>query len=225
MSCFKEKKVSYRGIPFDIVDEQNKTQNSVIVVAGEVRNMAPREITLTVPKQPGKVAGISILHASGWVEVNKIGEIFIRYADTGTQTIEVMGGRDVGNWWVGGDLSNGKIAWSSSNGIRTVGLYCSSFELGGAEPVSITFRVTNSEAIRVLSLPNWAPIKPVSIMSKFLRGVASATSSFSAIPIILVQKGRGSTWVLVTAISICAMAIALMHSSAMTLRLASPVTN
>ena len=150
MSCFTETEVVYKNIPFKIIDEKEHGRNSVIVVAGEVRDMAPGEITLTLPGGMN-VRGISLLHATGWVETNKIGEIFVRYADTGTQTIPVTGGYDVGNWWVGGDFPNGKIAWSSSNAMRTVGLFASSFELGGAQPVSVTFRVTNPEAIWMIA--------------------------------------------------------------------------
>ena len=95
--------------------------------------------------------GLSLLHASGWVETNRIGEVVVRYADTGTETIPITGGVDLGNWWVAGDFSNGKIAWSSRNAMRTVGLYASSFALSGSEPVALTFRIVHPEAIWMIA--------------------------------------------------------------------------
>lgn len=150
MRVFDAREVVYQGIPFKIVDEKRSGKPGAIVVAGTVRNMAPHEVTLPLPAGL-RVRGLSLLHASGWVETNRIGEVIVRYADTGTQTIPITGGVDVGNWWVAGDFSNGKVAWSSRNPMRTVGVYASSFELGGAEPVSLTFRIVHPEAIWMIA--------------------------------------------------------------------------
>ncbi|WP_294435937.1 hypothetical protein [uncultured Victivallis sp.] len=150
MSVFDVKSLKYKEIPFSIVDEKKTGKPGVIVVAGSVRNMAPAEITLPLPSGL-KVRGFSLLHASGWVETNQIGEVIVRYADTGTETIPITGGVDVGNWWVAGDFGNGKIAWSSRNAMRTVGLYASSFALHGSEPVALTFRIVHPEAIWLIA--------------------------------------------------------------------------
>ena len=150
MSVFDAKSLKFKEIPFTIVDEKKTGKPGVIVVAGPVRNMAPAEITLPLPAGL-KVRGLSLLHASGWVETNRIGEVIVRYADTGTETIPITGGIDVGNWWVAGDFSNGKIAWSSRNAMRTVGLYASSFALHGSEPVALTFRIVHPEAIWLIA--------------------------------------------------------------------------
>jgi hypothetical protein len=150
MSVFDATKVKYRNILFKIPDEKKTKKNSIIVVAGAVRDMAPAEITLPLPAGI-KARGLSLLHASGWVETNLIGEVIVRYADTGTQTIPINGAVDVGNWWVGGDFRNGKIVWRSQNPLRVVGLYASTFELGGSQPVSLTFRIANPEAIWMLA--------------------------------------------------------------------------
>ncbi len=150
MSVFDAREVVSHDIPFAIVDEKKTGKPGAIVVAGPVRDMAPGEITLTLPAGT-KARGLSLLHASGWVETDQIGEVVVRYADTGSQTIPVAGGVDLGNWWVAGDFSNGKIAWSSRNAMRTVGLYASSFTLGGSEPVSLTFRIVHPEAIWMIA--------------------------------------------------------------------------
>ncbi|MBQ9774820.1 MAG: hypothetical protein IJW17_02150 [Lentisphaeria bacterium] len=150
MSVFNASKVKFGKLHFNITDEKKTGKNSVIVVAGTERDMAPAEITLPLPANLN-VRGLALLHAAGWVDVNQIGEVIVRYADSGTQTIPINGSRDVGNWWVGGDFSNGKIVWSSRNAIRTVGLYASSFELGGSQPVSLTFRIANPQAIWMIA--------------------------------------------------------------------------
>ena len=150
MRVFDVTEVKYKDIPFTIVDEKKTGKPGAIVVAGPVRDMAPAEITLPLPAGL-KVRGLSLLHASGWVETNRIGEVVVRYADTGTETIPITGGVDLGNWWVAGDFSNGKIAWSSRNAMRTVGLYASSFALSGSEPVALTFRIVHPEAIWMIA--------------------------------------------------------------------------
>ena len=175
MSVFKATKVKFRNIHFNITDEKKTGKNSVMVLAGPVRDMAPLEITLPLPAGL-KVRGLSLLHAAGWVETNQIGEVIVRYADTGTQTIPIKGGVDVGNWWVGSDFSNGKVVWSSRNPMRTVGLYGSCFELGGSEPVALTFRVVHPEAIwmiagvtlteRPVILPKYVPTPVVTKVDK-----------------------------------------------------------
>ena len=150
MSVFREKQVKYKNLAFDIAGEEKSGKPGVIVVAGPERNMAPQEISLTLPAGI-RARGLALLHASGWISTNRIGEIVVRYADTGTQTIPVNGGAEVGNWWVSGDFANAKVAWSAHNGTRTVGMYASCFELSGSEPVSITFRIVHPEAIWLIA--------------------------------------------------------------------------
>jgi hypothetical protein len=83
------------------------------------------------PTKPDKVEGIKvgqsfaklhILHATGWgfqaPDNTVIGKYIVHYKDRTKQTIEIVQGKDVRDWWVYGNtpgVSRGKVAWLGLN--------------------------------------------------------------------------------------------------------------
>jgi len=86
---------------------------------------------------PRRVQGIKIgrtcarfhfLHSAGWSvdDGTVVGRYIIRYADGSSQTMPIIYGEDLRDWWVGSDkviqLKNGQVAWqgqtSNGNAVR-----------------------------------------------------------------------------------------------------------
>lgn len=75
-----------------------------------------------------KCARFHFLHSAGWSvdDGTVVGRYTIRYADGSSQTLPIIYGEDVRDWWVGSDkvveLKNGQVAWqgetSNGNAVR-----------------------------------------------------------------------------------------------------------
>ena len=66
---------------------------------------------------------VNLLHAIAWPPASgkKAGEILVRYRDGSQETIPVISGRDVGNWWLPRPLPNGTVAWRGHNAENEIG--------------------------------------------------------------------------------------------------------
>jgi hypothetical protein len=82
-----------------------------------------------IPDLPEKVNGIQvkkafgklhILHSTGWTSLDGtlIGEYVVHYEDRSTETIPVVYGEDVRDWWNhdnSKEVTRGKVAWTGEN--------------------------------------------------------------------------------------------------------------
>ena len=118
------------GVTFDIADPATNGGCAALVLgrSGGACPMAP--VAVPLPDRP-IWRNLYLLHAGAWLPANgvAVGRLHIRYAD-GTEGVqEVQAGRDVGNWWQPGSLSNGVVGWRGENASSSVGLYVSRFVL------------------------------------------------------------------------------------------------
>ena len=92
---------------------------------------------------------VNLLHAIAWPPASgkKAGEILVRYRDGSQETIPVISGRDVGNWWLPRPLPNGTVAWRGHNAENEIGLYVSSFPLKRNDPRELSFRAVDPEVL------------------------------------------------------------------------------
>lgn len=140
--------MKYGQIPFRIVDERKSPGRTVIAVAGENRSIPVAEAVLELPENDAK--GISLLHASAWTPL-EFGEMTVQYADGSQQKIPVTGTTECGNWCNPQNRSNGYVLWRGFTTQNVVGLYASSFKLTGKKPRRITFRITNPDAVWLIT--------------------------------------------------------------------------
>ena len=132
--------LSALGVAFDIIDpEKNKGKSCLVLSGGRSRLPTMAEIP---------VAGIKnapwylyVLHSTAWTPSSrkKAGEIVVEFTDGSTQTLPVVTGLDVGNWWAPYACPNAAVAWVGENAQSVVGLYLSQFRLEKT-PRKLTFR-------------------------------------------------------------------------------------
>ena len=113
--------------PFDIIDPAANGGRGCIVLAGSAKPMFPESAACKIS---GNVSGscLYLLHAVAWPN-REVGKVNVTYSDGSSDSFEVRGGRDVGNWWAPASCPNGKVVWTAENSVAYVGLYRSRFKL------------------------------------------------------------------------------------------------
>jgi hypothetical protein len=101
----------FAGVPFRV------GRKFVQLRGGELKDAPVKVEGIKVGRAFGR---LHILHACGWRSPDNtlIGEYVVRYADGTRETIEVVYGKDVRDWWhYPGTpaVTRGKVAWEGSN--------------------------------------------------------------------------------------------------------------
>ncbi len=175
-------------------------QPSVVVIGGEKRNAASVSVPVRISEQDSNMRAVNLLHAIAWPPASgkKAGEILVRYRDGSQETIPVISGRDVGNWWLPRPLPNGTVAWRGHNAENEIGLYVSSFPLKRNDPRELSFRAVDPEVLwlipavtlsqqTILPMPSeerpWTPVAGADwIPIRFSPGTAAGSPlDFSAL--------------------------------------------
>lgn len=116
------------SVPFLVVDPETNRGKSCIVLRGADRLYFPVRAE-KVFDAPVNGSYLYVLHALAWPERGRIGEIRCSFADGSEQTIPVIGGEDVGNFWKPYPLPRGSVGWHGQNDFSAVGLYVTRFRL------------------------------------------------------------------------------------------------
>ena len=137
------------GVPF-------KIEEGLIQLGGQRLKTKPEKVEdIKVDK---KFAKLHILHATGWFvpDDTLIGEYTIHYEDKTKETIPIVFGKDVRDWWFyenTAGVSRGKVAWQGTNEATTsnkggIRLYLTTWENPKPEKkvVRIDYSSKNTDA-------------------------------------------------------------------------------
>ena len=140
---------SLAGIPFQLIPDGK----SVLTMKSEHFPQGLERVRFDLPANTS-AKSLYLLHTLCWGPEQKIpvGTVEIQYADGKTQKTELLCWRDVGDWWNPGPLPNAYPALYGQTGSGgSVALYLSRFPLEHGNPVSATFRSSNSGAIWIIA--------------------------------------------------------------------------
>ena len=137
-------KVNVGPFSMTILDEAHHP-GKTCVAAGDAagRKWQPEPLPL-----PAGAAGktLYLFHTAAWAAPSGVeaGRIELLHTD-GTKTeLPVVCGRDVGDWWLPGNLENAMVAWNGTTRSGTpVGIYLSAFDLPEKQLAGLRFRACN----------------------------------------------------------------------------------
>jgi hypothetical protein len=126
LSAFPIDQKRFASIEFNVVDPSTNSGRSCIMLKGPQRLSFPSKVVVDV-----RITGayIYLLHATAWTpEVGIAGKIELDYEGGASETIPVVIGRDVADWWFPRPLENGQIGWlGKTREDILVGVYVSRF--------------------------------------------------------------------------------------------------
>lgn len=151
-----QKKTEFASIPFSIIDPAGNDGKSILVMNSPQFEKGPREAAIQF-KSTAAVSGkyLYLFHTLcyGGSKV-PVGTVEVKGVDGKSKTIEVLGERDVTNWWGAKKVANGYpgATWTTGAG-GTVALYASRFELDPevGTIASVTFRSSGKSPIWLIA--------------------------------------------------------------------------
>lgn len=143
---------------FQIIDPARNNGKSCIVLGGGGRPYFPRKAE--IPAGGRTIQTISLLHALAWPpEADEpVGTLTAHYRDGRKNSIPVIAGIDVANWWAPVHLKNGLIGWRGKNTENAVGLYLSNFHIPTGEVESISLE-SNGKSVWMVVAAGSSPQK------------------------------------------------------------------
>ena len=129
---FDVKAAEFGGVPFKIIDPAANGGNAILSFRHE--QGLPAGLTTVTANFPDKASGryLYLLHSScyGPKSGDTAGNITLTCRDGTVRTLDIQGGRDIGDWWDPVRLPNGVVVVSKPNQSAMVGVYLSRFDLG-----------------------------------------------------------------------------------------------
>lgn len=142
---------SYGGIPFHVANAARPGAKDFLWLAAERRAPdAPASAVLPV-KADGALKQLALLHAAAWVVPGqKLGVIECLFADGHKQVFEVEAGRDVADWYGGGEGENVRYAYAEGED-KVCGNFISVFKLDAGRLEQISFRLDSPDGMWLIS--------------------------------------------------------------------------
>jgi hypothetical protein len=115
----------FLDIPFDVIDPKTNGGKSCITLGSAMLKALPREMK-GIDFGHRKAKRIYFLHSMTWAPMEGVmGEYCIRYGKAleMKQTIVLVSGKNIADWWRPADLEEARVAWRGENARSTVGVY------------------------------------------------------------------------------------------------------
>lgn len=130
---------TFCGIRFLIAAPAANGEKTCIVLRGEQRPAFPGDAILPVS---GRAKYLYLLHGVAWPKApgTPVGSILCHYADGTEHEQEIVGGRDVDNFWNPKPLANALPGWTGRNQNTRIGLFVTPLPLEDKELERLTFR-------------------------------------------------------------------------------------
>ncbi len=140
------------GVRFKIIDPLKNNGKSCIFSGRPDKGTVTRETVLNPGSESFKY--IYVLHALAWAPQNNqtVGKILAVYKDGHAETIDVVSGRDVGNWRRPGTLPNGTVVWKTGGGASKACLYASKFKIDSKNLQYLKFIPAGNAAWLILAV-------------------------------------------------------------------------
>ncbi len=103
--------------PYKLIDPKINNNNSVLSFRGGEHGATLLEQVKDIPVNH-KAEKLWFLHSACWTPGNNrlvVAKYLIHYADSTTETIPIVNGLDVGDWWRPEPLPHAELAWSGHN--------------------------------------------------------------------------------------------------------------
>lgn len=156
------------GIPFAVINEPRLGGRDLVMLSAEGFAGAPKRATVAV-RQPSSARALALLHAACRTTRpgTPHGFLHLAYADGSTDTMPVVSGRDISDWWMGQGGTNAICAYRQGADPYPMRIFASAFPV--AKPLAaLTFEVADSPgalwmigAATLLdkppALPEWKP--------------------------------------------------------------------
>lgn len=150
LRMMKPGKCVFVNVPFDVIDPAANNGKSVIALGCPERAFLPRQAI--VPIDGKKYKWLYFLHADAWPKKKEVGTIQVNYMDGTDETISVVDGRDVANWWGPKSVVNGAVAWQGQNRYEFIGLFVSRFPVKNKPIKSLALKSSENSVWLVLAI-------------------------------------------------------------------------
>ena len=112
---------TFHGWPFRVLDPEKNNARSCVVFKSPNAVYGRERLVLPVNRKCNTVA---LLNACAWAKPGAVAATAeILFADGAKKRFPLVVGKQTGDWWSPGTLSDAKIAWKSGNGNGEIGLY------------------------------------------------------------------------------------------------------
>ena len=149
----------YAGVPFDIVDDAGGMKNACVMLQGKERPYFPAEASVRLSGSAKMLYFLNALTWGGYMTVPPFerGEYVVRYADGAEAAMQLMNGRNIGDWWEPKVLPAAVPGWldpQHTAAASEVGLYVTFWEnpFPEKELEQITFRSNGISIVGVVAM-------------------------------------------------------------------------